>query len=120
MQDTAVAGRIYRWADSGGQPHYSDRPPSGAHTVVRETAGVSRSPLREQGPGLRPGEVRALEHHSQQLEQRRRERLEQRRAESARRSELQQYCRSLREGMRNARDHSRRKHHAGELRRNCW
>ena len=88
--------------------------------MVRETAGGSRSPLREQGPGLRPGEVRALEHHSQQREQRRRERLEQRRAESARRSEQQQYCRNLRDDMHSTRDHSRRKHLAGKLRRDCW
>jgi hypothetical protein len=120
MQDTAVAGRIYRWADSDGQAHYSDRPPSGAHTVVREIAGGLRNPVRGQGPGLRPGEVRALEHHLQQQEHRRQERLQQRRAESASRSEQQQYCRNLREGMRNARDHSRRKHLAGKLRRDCW
>jgi hypothetical protein len=88
--------------------------------VVPGIAGDSRCPVREQAPGLRQGEVRALEHHSQQQDQRRRERLQQRRAESARRSEQHQYCRSLREGMRNTRDHSRRKHHAGELRRNCW
>jgi hypothetical protein len=88
--------------------------------VVPGIAGDSRCPVREQAPGLRQGEVRALEHHSQQQDQRRRERLQQRRAESARRSEQQQYCHSLREGMRNTRDHSRRKHHAGELRRNCW
>ena len=120
MQDTAVAGRIYQWADSSGQPHYSDKPPAGAHTVVRETAGYYRGPVHEPAQGLRQGELGVLEHRSQQQHQRRRERLQQRRAESARRSEQQQYCHSLREGMRNARDHSRRKHHAGELRRNCW
>ena len=120
MQDTAVAGRIYRWTDSSGQPHYSDKPPAVAHTMVRESAGDYRGPVHEPAQGLRPGELHALEHRSQQQHQRRRERLQQRRAESARKSKQQQYCRSLREGMRNARDHSRRKYHAGELRRNCW
>ena len=88
--------------------------------MVREIAREYRSPAHEQAQGLRQGELRALEHRSQQQDQRRRERLQQRRAESARRSELQQYCRSLREGMRNARDHSRRKDLASKLRRDCW
>ena len=120
MQDTAVAESIYRWADSSGRPHYSDRPPSELHTVVRGTAGRAQGTVPVKGQGLRHGELRALEQHAQQQDQRRRERLQQRRAASARISEQQQYCRSLREAMRNTRDHSRRKHHAGELRRHCW
>ena len=88
--------------------------------MVRETASDYRGPVHKQAQGLRQGEVRALERRSQQQHQRRHELLQQRRAESARKSEQQQYCRSLREGMRNARDHSRRKYHAGALRRNCW
>lgn len=119
-RDTVMAGSIHQWIDSSGRPHYSDRPPSKLHILVRETAGRAQGPVPVKGQGLRQGELRALEQHAQQQDQRRRERLQQHRAESARRSEQQQYCDSLREGMRNTRNHSRRKHHAGELRRHCW
>ena len=118
MYGTVMAGTIYRWTDTDGQPHFSDTPPPGHSTVLHES--ITRRETTRRRPGLRHGERRILGLLEQEAERKRQSRKSNSQRNDQRRLELQRSCGEMRKRLRDSRDHTLRKHYASELRKHCW
>ena len=118
LEGEATAGNIYHWTGEDGLPHFSDTAPPDQGTVIPKSYSHRQAAADSQG--LRHGERRLLERVMQEAVEKRRARESLEHQADQRRAEQVLFCQKMRAKLRETRQHGRRKHLTGELRKYCW